>query len=563
MAIKSKLFSGLFNRNKRLESIEKRIDEIQKRGGDALLDIPLPFNSYVQMVGQNEKTPLYRWSYRWLMDMYYGSDLLRTIVKTITDEAFKNGLDIKENFVSKCTNVNCQYEMYEDKDRCPICGALTRPPSYEDKRTAENFIRKHNRFDESFVETMRIADNDLNVFDNAFILLAKRYMYDEDGKIVGAQIEDVVRLSPDKMKLIISNYGMGRDDNGRYAYFCPEHREKLVVKAYAGEYRCDECGKELIPCWYASSSSGSSGASTVGQLIYYGQNEVYHLKRWTNTEGYGTSPLYSVWRKVLTLIKMDDMTMEAYSLERSPRTLLILRGKREAIRQAWEWVMQKARENPNFPFPLVIEGTDEHVKRVVEKVDFDLKPQEMQMLDMIEKFRQYVGLVYGVSPIFSEGASGQGLQNEGLQITVTNRTIAETQRVWNDFLRWLGRQINVLDYTIELHRNEIQEDLTKLDIERQRIQNAKLMTSMGYETEMYLEEDGTINFKYHKVELKPREPGTPNSPTLEGGGTGVEEELPNINTSQDYDRLGSITSEEAEELVGDERDAGMVGGDVV
>ncbi|MEM0144042.1 MAG: hypothetical protein QXL94_08925, partial [Candidatus Parvarchaeum sp.] len=362
-----KKLSGIFLRG---QSVEKS----SKRGGLAFRNIPLPFNSYVQMTGQNSKTPLYRWNYSWFMDMYYGSDLLRTIIKNITDEVFKEGLTIEERFVRKCINPDCGYEVFEDRKTCPICGSDMRKPDLSQKIRLESFLKKKNRFNETTVEVAKDADLDINIFDNAFILLSRKYVYDSNGNIIGATIDDLVKLAPDKVKLNLSSYGMGRGDVGSYLYVCPEHRERLEIKSEKDTYYCPVDHKEMLECWFSTNPSGSAGSGASGQNLYFGKNELYHLKRWSSAAGYGVSPVYSVWRKVLTLIKMDDYTLEAYDLQRSPRGLLILRGKLDNIRQAYMWQMQKARENPNMIYPLVVEGEDTGARKLVEYTKFDLDP---------------------------------------------------------------------------------------------------------------------------------------------------------------------------------------------
>ena len=72
--------------NNTFRPAQANVQKNMSNGNLAFRNIPLPFNSYVQMVGSNEKTPLYRWSYSWVMDLFYGSDLLRLIVKSINDE---------------------------------------------------------------------------------------------------------------------------------------------------------------------------------------------------------------------------------------------------------------------------------------------------------------------------------------------------------------------------------------------------------------------------------------------------------------------------------------------
>jgi len=491
-----------------IERISKRIlksfvpeAEIKKgrgKGGLAFRDIPLPFNSYVQMVGMNEKTPLYRWSYSWVMDLYYGSDVLRAIISGISDEAFKNGFDIQPRFVSKCTK--CGYEMYEDKKICPICGGDTRTPDFSQRIRAQAFVKKKNRFNSDLFQVIKGTDVDLNIFDNGFLLLTMKYLYDINGNIVGAEIDDLVRLSPDKVKMNISNYGMGRGDNGTYLYVCPEHRQKIAIKPTKSVYYCDIDHKEMLEAWFAANPQGSAGSGASGQNLYFGKGELIHLKRWSSQEGYGVSPVYTVWRKVLSLIKMDDFTLEAYSLQRTPKSFLIIRGKMDDVRRGFEYVMQKARENPNMVYPFVVEGTDVGTKRVAEVVNMDLKPDEMQMLEMVELFRTHIGLVYGVQPMFSTGhtTGAGGLGNEGLEVTVTNRTVRETQRVWNAFFDWLTEKLNVSDFQIRLVPNEQEDEMRKLEMESARIDEAEKMQGLGFTVDMEVDTQGMIKFRYKK-----------------------------------------------------------------
>ncbi len=481
---------------------------------------------YLVTYNSNEKTPLYRWGYSWVMDLFYGSDILRTVIKNLNDEIFKNGISVEEKFVKKCINPRCGYEVFEDIDKCPLCFSQMRSPDLSQKLRAEAFIKKKNRFDENTINTMKSSDLDVNIFDNAFLLLTRRYTYDESGRIIGAEIDDLVRLSPDKVKLVLSNYGMGRGDTGSYLYVCPEHREKINIKPDKKEYFCDIDGKELIECWFAANPSGSAGSGASGQNLYFGRGEIYHVKRWSSQEGYGVSMVYTIWRKVLTLIKMDDYTLEAYSLQRTPRSFLVIRGKLENIRQAFMWLSNKARENPNMIYPLVVEGTDAGARRIVEQVNMDLKPDEMQMLDMVELFRTHIGLMYGVQPIMSGGnGSSGGLNNEGLQVTVTNRTINESQRVWNGFLEWLASKLNITDFILKLKPNELEDDMRKLEMESTRIEQAINMSKIGFDVDMEIDKDGMMKFRYHKISLSPEtgessigEGNNVDLDNLEGGG---------------------------------------------
>ncbi len=493
---------GLFDRFRKKQPDIREI-EIAKRGGYAFQDIALPMSTYVQLSGMDTKVPLYRWSYQWVSDIYYGSDLLRTIVNTLNGETFKNGIQIRAKFVKKCTR--CEEEFFEDVDKCPICGGAVRTPDIVQKSMLRNFIERKNRFNSSVFDMLKSGDVDCHIFDNAFFLLTRVYYYDESGKRIGAKITDVVRLAPDRIEMIMSSYGFGRNDMGEYAYVCPEHRETLVTYVDEAYYSCKICGKEMLPAWFAANSSGTGSLTSNNQKIYFGKGEIFHGKRWSTGEGFGVAPIYTVYRKLMTLIKMDDFTLEAYSLQRSPRTILVIRGRTDNIRQAWEYLSNKARENPTQPIPLILETTAEDApKKIIEKVDLNLNPAEMQMMEMVKQMREQVGLVYGVQPMFSLGTGGGsvggGLSNQGLQVAVTNRTIKDSQRVWNSALLWLSSSLGITDYVAELRSNENEEELSRVQLETERAKFAQMLKGFGFDVDLIYREDGTIDFRYKKVQ---------------------------------------------------------------
>ena len=319
--------------------------------------------------------------------------------------------------------------------------------------------------------------------------MRKEYYYTDDGKLFGFKVKDIIRASPFKMRLMVSGYGIGRGRNGEYLYVCPEHRDQLVQKDKEGVYFCEHCGKQLLPAWYASADKG--------KITYYAKDEVYHVKRWSQTQGYGIPTILPVITKVLILMKMDRFILTAYSLQRSPKGLLIIRGRVDAFERAWEQLKQKAMENPNMINPLVIEGADS-AKRIAEYIDFSLKPEEMQWTEMRNELRKQIGARWGVQPLFQGDLSiGTGLNNEGLQITVTNRTIATSQEVWNRVLDWLSKQLGYMDWKFKLAPNEEKDLKAQIERERMRIENARIMKDLGYEPILVEGEDG-IAFVYKK-----------------------------------------------------------------
>ncbi len=449
---------------------------------------PIPFAPYIQAGGEVEKVPIMLFSIRWLYDITYASDVLRTIIRTITGETFKNGLDIKEKFKSLCLHCHRQFE--EDIMICPYDGSLTRPPDYSEYIRLKEFIDQGgNKFGEKPLEVLKEVDNDVNITDNGYIFLRKDYYYDENGAIIGADILEIMRLSPEKMRIVMSAHGGARGENGEHYFFCPIHRKELIAIPDNDETvpRCQVCDGQTLEAWF--------GAREEERPIYFGKDEVYHIKRWSHTQGYGVPPMYSIYLKVLALLKMDRFVVNAYSLQRSPQGLLVIKGRVENLRKAWMELMQKARENPYMIYPLVVEG-EEDTKRIVEYQEFSLKPVDFLWVESRKEYRETIGAVYGVQPIFVQGAQGQGLSNEGLMITVTAQTINEQQRVWEIFFDWLSHLLGAYDYHIVMNRNELEDELKRLDIADRRLELAKNVAALGFSIRIRKDSNGILDFDY-------------------------------------------------------------------
>ena len=514
MNLKLSWFSNLFSKGKK-EQPKK--DEYTV---NSLNDFAIPYDTYVQTAGTLEKVPIYSFSWRWMYDLVYSSDILGTVIRSIDDEVFKNGIDITEKFKTKCEK--CGREFEEDLEECRFCGGKTRYPEYEEYEKLKVFSQIRNRFGDEFTSMLKMVDNDVNIGDNGFIFVLKDYIY--SGKdITGYIAKEVMRFSPSKMRLIYSRYGLGTNEEGMKVYFCPQDRNEFELKPDDdATYYCKQCDRQMLPAYYMSRDKDG--------VAYYGKDEIYHVKRWSHTEGYGVPPVYGIWSKVMSLLKIDRFILDAYSLQRSPKALLILRGKLESVKRAWLQLMTEARNNPNMIYPLVLEGDSGDKGRVVEYQPFDLKPEEMKMIDSLDYFRMSIGLFYGVQPIFSNGVQSSGLQNEGLQITVTNRTIRESQRVWNVFLEWLSQQLGAKDFIFQCVTNELMDEMRGHEVEEQRLRIANSIAQYGYRIEIHKDARGLIDFDFIKDD-------TVIPPPVESGGK-QKKPLPNTD-AEEYEGMPS------------------------
>ena len=431
--------------------------------------------------------------YRFVYELFVYSDLLKTIIRSLVQETFRKGITIVPRFISKCNICHTEYDTKVDK--CEVCGSDSlRGPNVYEREYMERLLHDVNFNDQSLVEVLKDVDTDLSIFDNAYLAVVKRYYFDADGNVVGAEVVEVVRANPEFVMLVMDREGRpGRADSGDLVMFCLEHRDrhKVVPPDQAKDAKCF-CGKKLYPAYFAVNKWGTES----GGRVYYTNGEILHIKKFTHGLGYGLSPIFSVWMKVLTLLKMDFFILTAYHLERPPRALLILRGQMESIQKAWARLMEEAKVNPHMIFPLVIEGQD-RANRIAEFIDLSFHSRDIDFIEFREEIRRTVGALWGVMPIFhGDVGGGAGLANEGLQIVVTNRAVQAEQEIFNDkVLPWLTKQLGIMDWEFQLIPNEGRDIVARIQRETMRIANAERMAQLGYKPVAIKTDDG-IDFYY-------------------------------------------------------------------
>ncbi|MEM0478636.1 MAG: hypothetical protein QXN77_09590, partial [Candidatus Caldarchaeum sp.] len=384
---------------------------------------PVVLDPWTRGVSDVSKLPtLPYFGYRFIYELFLYSDVLRVVIRSLVQETVRKGLIVVPRFAVKCTVCGTEYDT--QVHRCSVCKAdeskLREPNEYE-RRSVEEFIKDVNSNDQSLIDVITELDMDLNIYDNAFLAVTKDYFVDENGEIVGAKVREILRASPEIIEMIMDANGVhGRMDDGRLVMTCIEHRDmiQLVDEDKAESARCSICRKKLYVAYFRARKG--SVASSESAYIYYLNGEILHIKKFTHGVGYGLSPIYSIWMKVLTLMKQDYFILTAYSLERPPKALLILKGNATSIEKAWNMLKEEARTNPHIIYPLIVEPTPgETGQKVAEYIDLTFSSKDIDFIAYRDEVRRTIGALYGVMPIFSgDTGVGAGLANEGLQIVV-------------------------------------------------------------------------------------------------------------------------------------------------
>lgn len=482
------------------KQIDKEKDMIEKQLIDA------KFNSYrtiedpYKTMGESDVIPYYPLPIRTLYDVSLYSDTLRNIITALRKEIFRNGYEVKEKFAMKCRV--CGKEFDHPVDECDDCKKAGRPatdlrePDTQQKKSLLKFLEKCNENGQTIIDVCGSINDDLEIVDDGYMMAIKDYYFDENGELVGDVVVEVIRANPMFIRIIADKTGRpGRNKEGKPVKTCLIHRENL----WEDKEYCPICGKKLFRAYF-------KGQRGDGKFIYYIKDEIYHRSKYQPSLTYGFSPIFSVWMKVVTLMNMDNYIKNYYAKQRPPRGLLFVRTPNmSSLEKAWNWMLDMFKKNPHMIPPIAIEG-DTIKGNFVEFIDFMRTLDEMQFTQMREEFRRTIGAVYGVMPLFQADISTSGgLNNEGLQITVTNRAVAEGQRIFNDgFYPWLLKQLKITDYVLELKPSEEKDEMAELQREAQKIQNARMMQSMGFD--VTLNEDGDFEYEPTEVPVTPPMP---------------------------------------------------------
>ena len=427
--------------------------------------------------------------------------ILRTVISKLAQEIFRRGYYWEKKFQHKC--VECEEEYSHEVDQCNLCGGEVREPDVNQMIYPKWMLKQTNSMEQNFIHVMHEIEKDLNVVDDAFLILIKEYYVDpETSEISFYRIKEVIRGDPIFMRIVSDKRGVR---GGRYKV-CPLHRDQI---SYPGESSpCEVCGSEKQDAHFVN-MAGS------GKTQYYLEGEVLHVSKYNPSKLYGRSPVNTMWRQAMTLTAMDNYMYTAYQKRRSPKGIIsVTTDNLESMKSFWKTVDEKMERDPHY-IPKV--GIESQTGRGgVNWIKFMDTLEEMQYIAVRDELRNRIAAFYGVSQIFmiDNGKSG-GLNNEGMQILVTNRAVEFGQKVYTDVLfpRMLN-QMGVTDWKLTLYPNEEEDEITRLRRDEMEVNLAQRMVMLGYQPELMEEGDRDIRFTYKKLDPQQQQapPGMPPAP---------------------------------------------------
>lgn len=457
-------------KSKLLGTVEKADDKFKK-----FVDATLRTLSRDYFNKSSLLYPKYAYGYQQLYDFVDNSDILLIVHRALRTEVFRNGFTLEEAKDTDETVTSSESEV-------EIAGK-TREEILE-------FFECCNENEQSLLDVCREIEDDWNIIDDGYMIFKYIYGLDNNGEIKTKELKEILRNDPRNMGLVINSYDEpGKNDDGVELRTCPEHRDELIE----GEHRCPRCGAQTYKVYYF----GTRGT----QKVYYFKDEVVHRSKFRPSKTYGFPPVITCWQKTRTLAFMDTYIMDLYVNQRPPKAGLFFKtSNEEALTKMWGSAQQQAEEKPNLP---IVMGINDETAGgdFVKFINFMEPLSELQHTEMRNEYRQQIGAIYGVEPIFQNDMSNSGgLNNEGQQITVTNRAVQTDQAIFN--LHFFPKVIEALGakgWHLSLNPSEEQDEMAKLQRQQQTLINGKLATDLGLEAE-YSTESGEVIIKDGKLE---------------------------------------------------------------
>jgi len=137
----------------------------------------------------------------------------------------------------------------------------------------------------------------------------------------------------------------------------------------------------------------------------------------------------------------------------------------------------------------------------IEWIKFMDSLKEMDYVSVKEDLRDRIAAFYGVSKIFmSDNSASGGLNNEGMQILVTNRAVEMAQTIWNDYVfPFITTEFGITDWKLKLPPSEEEDEIAKLRKREIEVNIAASIKNLGFTVDM----DDEGRFKYSREEEKP------------------------------------------------------------
>ena len=476
---------------------------------------PKPADRKVYNMGIQERETNHMMTGPIIYNIVNQSVIARTCITQLKQEVFRRGYVWEKAYEARCNN--CGKEHKRPVQECSRCGSTDlKIPDVKQLEYAEKFIEGYvNKSEQLFIDVLQELEDDLNIMDDAYIVLVKEYFIDGNGKIRMHRIKEVYRGDPVTMFIYSDENGQ----RGTKGFTCVNHRGVIHKDPHE---KCEICNSHLFPIHYVNRVNGDDQ--------HFLKGEVLHFSKYSPSRLYGMSPVITLFNNIMTLIAMENYVNQSYTKSRMPRGLLAVQTRNmDSMRSFWRSVKEKMEADPHFIPVMGIEA--EGGKGAVEWIKFMDSLKEMDYVSVKDDLRDRISAFYGVSKVFmADNTTSGGFNNEGMQILVTNRAVQKAQTVYNNYVfPFLVKQFGITDWNLKLPPSEEEDEIAVLRKREIEVNIAASTKNLGFEVDM--DEDGQFTFKKPEPEEKPEGQG-------EGGENAQTD--PYAGTNVDASQLGQM-----------------------
>ena len=389
---------------------------------------------------------------------------------TLRDEMYRSEFPlVHSRFVKKCTGEECGAEYDYDVPFCIECarnklkaeGAEEIPeepeeypkavqaefpvrnPDPAEEREAKKLTESVNREGQSLRGLMKLAEDDQSRLGVSVIVARKQYAIAaadtpgfSKGDVIFSKTEELIRGDPKRVVPVVDENGR----IGRWRWACPVHRDNLILNDAHdnGHTRCTECNAELQEVWFVERERSSGAARYSGsngvEKVYFEDEIITWARYFPRLHGLdGLSPIHHIWLKQTILHWMDVYGAAFYDPDSQsyPNKFMVVHTTNpDAWERQFEKAHEDARENPYSEQIMYNEySTESSSTPEVQVIDLMSDRLIGQDESIRERYKRDIRNVYGVTNVFeSELQDAGGLNNEGLQIEITDREVASAMR---------------------------------------------------------------------------------------------------------------------------------------
>jgi len=389
---------------------------------------------------------------------------LSTTIKTFRDEMYRNQFPVLvPAFDHKCEQCGAEYE--DDIDECEICESTEfREPSSRQKRDAKRFFESVNKENQSLRALMEYEEDYQSFRGVSVIVARKAYEKRKTGKqigstVIGGKYEAVPDSDAGPNGTVEFVHADSRsilpitDAQNRLggAWICPfcrdEYWEREEIEP--GESTCPHCDTVLQEAGYAEVDGRNSDEITNLYLIDEVINWARHFPEHNGLDGRSpVLPMIKLQAIVQFVREYEISVLNGENTDRLPNKFVVAYGpnvRRNLSASLDENSDKSAWETGEVYF----DGPAEDVE--IDIIDVTPGGVIEGREQVIERQQSQIRAAFGVSDAMeNELSDAGGLNAEGTQIEITNRSVASAHQDTEDkALQAIAETVGLTDWKIK------------------------------------------------------------------------------------------------------------------